>query len=145
MNPPRSWRWPGARSSLLRAAACLAIVLALGGPTPGAVGGCGGDELDREADLESYCSQREQLVCVRRALRREITSGERDDCRRQAIVACRNRSWAPQCSPTERQTRACLNALSSTETLQTPEDELEECQTRALCNAPAADAGAAGP
>ena len=116
-----------------RALAGVLLFLVLAGPTPGAVGSCGGDELDREADLDSYCAEREQLVCVRQALRREITSGQRDDCRRTAIVDCRNRSWAPRCQPTERQTQACLNALRSLDTLNTPDDELEECQTEALC------------
>jgi hypothetical protein len=125
-----------------RAALCALLFALLTGPTSGATGSCGGDELDREADLEEYCQQREQYVCVRQQLRREITVGERDDCRRQGIADCRNRSWAPRCRPTERQTRACLNALASLDTLDTPEDELEECQTEALCaDQPTRDAG----
>jgi hypothetical protein len=129
-----------------RVAACTLLFTLLCGPTPGAVGSCGSDELAREADLESYCAQREQLVCVRQSLRREITIVERDECRRQAIMDCHNRSWAPRCQPTERQTQACLNALSSTDTLNTPEDELEECQTKALCTAePRGDAGIEAP
>lgn len=127
----RSWQ-----RLLARVAGCSLLVLLLSGPTSGAVGSCGGDELGDEADLESYCTEREELVCVRQSLRREITIGERDDCRRQARIDCRNRSWAPDCHPTERQTRACLNALSSLDTLETPEDELEECSSNALCNAP---------
>jgi hypothetical protein len=134
-----------ARAVLARAGMCALLLLVLGGPTPGAVGACGGDELDGEADLDSYCAEREQLVCVRQALRREISTGARDDCRRRAIADCMNRSWAPDCRPTERQTRACLNALSSTDTLDTPEDELEECQSEALCNAaPRGEAGGGG-
>jgi hypothetical protein len=127
-----------------RALAGALLFVVLAGPTPGAVGSCGGDELDREADLDSYCAEREQLVCVRQALRREITSGQRDDCRRAAIAACRNRSWAPRCQPTERQTQACLNALRSLDTLNTPDDELEECQTDALCTAERRDDAAIG-
>jgi len=122
-----------------RALSSVLLFLVLAGPTPGAVGSCGGDELDRDADLDSYCAEREQLVCVRQALRREITSGQRDDCRREAIADCRNRSWAPRCQPTERQTQACLNALRSLDTLNTPDDELEECQTDALCTAERSD------
>ena len=118
-----------------RALVCALLFGLLTGPTSGAVGSCGSDELDREADLESYCAMREELVCVRRQLRREITIGEQDDCRRQARVDCQNRAWAPSCQPTERQTRACINALSSLDTLDTPEDELEECQREALCTA----------
>ena len=125
---------------------CALIFGLLGGPTPGAVGSCGGDELEEPADLASYCSEREQLVCVRRELRHEISIAERDDCRRAAIEACTRRFWPSDCRPSERQTRACLNALRSTDTLQMQESELEECHTEALCTVePSDDAGAGEP
>ena len=92
-----------------------------------------GDDLDGFADIQRYCSQREQLVCVRRNLRKEITNGQRDDCRRAALKQCASRSWAPECHPTEREARACINALSDLDTLKTPEDEIHECSTKALC------------
>jgi hypothetical protein len=117
----------------LRVAAGVALMLLLGGPTPGAVGACGSDELSGFADIQSYCSEREQLICVRRELRKELTHGERDDCRRAAIAACMARSWAPSCHPTERKARACLNALRSLDTVQTPEDQIDECRTSSLC------------
>ncbi|MGD8859655.1 MAG: hypothetical protein PVI30_06575 [Myxococcales bacterium] len=109
------------------------LFLFLGGPTPGAVGSCDADP-DGFADLQAYCQQREELVCVRRSLRKEITIGEREECRRRAIALCAQRTWAPDCRPTERQARACINALFARDTLYTPEDELEECNTEALCN-----------
>lgn len=113
------------------------ITLLLTGPTPGAVGSCGEEHLGEPAELESYCSQRDQLVCVRRNLRRELTNQETDDCRRAAIERCQSRSWAPECQPTQRQARACLNALQSFDTLSTQESELGECSTGALCAIPA--------
>jgi hypothetical protein len=121
------------RELLVRAGFGVLLVLVLGGPTPGAVGSCGNDSLSGQADLQSYCSEREQLVCVRRNLRREITDGERDECRLAAIQQCASRSWAPECRPTERQARACLNALSALETVRTPENKIMECSTKALC------------
>lgn len=131
--------------SALASGALLAI---LSGPTPGAVGSCGGDDLSGPADVVSYCSKREQLICVRRGLRREITSQETDTCRRAAISQCENRSWLPQCQPSERQARACLNALESLDTVNTKESELHECTTAALCGAsfivPQAAGGQAG-
>ena len=121
----------------------MALVLLLAAPGPGAVGSCsGGTNLDRVADLESYCKEREQLVCVRRGLRKELSQGQTNDCRRTAIAQCELRSWSPGCQPTQRQARACLNALRSTDTLHTSEDRIAECKAKALCTAHAApDAG----
>ena len=123
-----------ARGLLGRAVTCALLFLVLGGPTPGAVGSCGSDELDRPADFQSYCLEREQLICVRRGMRREISIAEQHDCRWDAIDFCEAVSdWSPRCQPSERITRACLNALRSLDTLETPEDELEECDDEALC------------
>jgi hypothetical protein len=114
-------------------------------PTPGSVGACGGDSLDEPTDLRSYCEEREQLVCVRRFLRKEITERERDACRWDAIDACALRRFTPECQPTQRQAQTCLNALSSFDTLQTRESELPECNTRALCdNTPSEEAADGG-
>jgi hypothetical protein len=130
---------------VLRALAALGLVLLLAAPTPGAVGSCGsGGELTRFADLQPFCKQSEQLKCVRRALRKELTDQQRDDCRRAAIMQCEQRSWAPGCHPIVRQTRACLNALSALDTLQTKERDIVECNTTALCavaTTPVPDAG----
>lgn len=137
-----SARWPSAegraRGFALRAGVAAGLLLLLGGPTPGAVGSCGGANLDRAADLASYCKERDQLVCVRRQLRKEISIAASNDCRRQAIAQCEMRSWAPGCQPTVRQTRACLNALRSLDTLQTKENQIAECKVSALCSGGAA-------
>jgi hypothetical protein len=119
--------------TLRRIAFSALVLLTLSGPSPGAVGSCGGDELDEPADLQTYCRERDQLICVRRALRKEISDAERDECRRDALIDCDHRSFAPGCEPTERQARACLGALRSLDTLSTPEDQLEECDPEALC------------
>ncbi len=113
----------------------LGLAALLGAPTPGAVGSCGGDDLGQPVDFESYCVEREDLVCVRQWERREITERQRDECRRTARDMCAQRSWLPDCRPTEREARACLNALRSRETLAIPEDEIDECGTDALCGA----------
>jgi hypothetical protein len=105
----------------------------LGGPTPGAVGSCG--EEDEFVELVPYCEEREQLICYRQYLRDELAGGDRglEECRLDAIDACQNRRWAPGCRPTERQARACINALSAVDTLDTPVSEIEECGDQALC------------
>jgi len=115
------------------------------GTTPGAVGSCGGDDLNRVANFDSYCRQREELVCTRRYLRKEITAETRDICRWDAIDACQRRVFPPDCKPSERETQACLRALASFDTLDTPEAEIDECRQKALCQAtPSEQAGAAG-
>jgi hypothetical protein len=126
---------------LLRACFAVGLMALLGGPTPGAVGACGGDQLDEPADLQAYCTERDQLVCVRRSLRKELSYAERDDCRRLAIAQCPDRFWLPECQPTRRQARACLNALRSFDTLHTREDEIEECSPSRLCGIYVPDAG----
>jgi len=122
------------------------IALLISAPTPGAVGSCGSDELAGPADLVAYCTEREELICVRRHERREISVIERDRCRREEIARCSRRYWAPGCAPTKREANACLNALRSLDTLSTLESDLEECQREALCTArPPADAGVDNP
>jgi hypothetical protein len=125
----------------IRAGCAAALVVLLGGPTPGAVGSCGSDDLDNPADLEAYCTERDQLVCVRRSLRGELSQVERDDCRRLAIAQCQDRFWLQGCEPTRRQARACLNALRSFDTLDTREDKIEECSISTLCGIRIVDAG----
>ena len=116
-----------------RSIAAAFFLLFICGPAPGAVGSC--EEVRRLAEPVSYCQQREQLVCWRRYLRGELEGGEREanECRRAAIAQCQYRYWAPDCQPTERQTRTCLNALRSYDTLNTPESEIEQCSVETLC------------
>ena len=118
-----------------RALAWTLLAVLLGGPTPGAVGSCGGEDLSETADLASYCVEREDLVCVRRGARGELSLQGVDKCRRAAREVCARRWWSPECRPTEREARACLNALRSRDTLSTPEDEIDECRVSALCHA----------
>jgi len=109
--------------------------MAIAAPTPGAVGSCGSDDLGEAADFSDYCERREQLICTRRFLRKEITAEARDLCRWEAIDACDRRSFPNDCRPSRRETEACLRALSSLDTLETPEAELSECSRGALCKA----------
>lgn len=116
-------------------------------PTPGAVGSCGKDELAGPADFMSYCQQREELICTRRFLRKEITAQTRDACRWDGVDACARRSFPSDCRPTKRETQACLTALASLDDLNTPDDQIPECNEKALCTATpseqaAQDAGA---
>jgi hypothetical protein len=120
------WNW-----LLLGFGWCLIVA-----PTPGAVGSCGGkDELAEPTDFMSYCQKREELICTRRYLRKEITAETRDACRWDGVDACARRAFPPDCRPTRRQSEACLNALASFDTIDTPETALPECKQKALCTA----------
>ena len=66
-------------------------------------------------------------------------------CSEQRTCAVSERRyWAPGCQPTERQARACLNALRSLDNLETKEDELDECDSEALCGGKPQPADAGG-
>lgn len=119
---------------VLRLCAALGLLLLLGGPTPGAVGSCG-DDLSGFADPDEFCRAREDLTCIRRSLRGDLTEEGRDTCRRQVEALCAQRTFAPDCRPTRRQAEACLNALRARSTVDIKESELDECNTRALCTA----------
>lgn len=118
---------------LVTLAVVLGVAPVLAAPTPGAVGDCGGDDRGAPADLQSYCIEREDLTCVRRWHRNEINETQMNECRYDARETCARRTWSADCRPTERQASACLNALASSDTLDTPEDEIEECSVEALC------------
>lgn len=112
----------------------LLLVPVLVGPAPGAVGGCGcgSDPLDEPVDLEAYCIEREQLVCVREFERGVGSVFDRDDCRREVIDLCSTRSFPRGCSPSKRKASACLNALHARSTLGETVNQLKEC--RDLCD-----------
>ena len=114
------------------------LAMLLLGPTPGAVGSCNQDEEDNRVlnmgdELVDYCQQKEQLICYRRHLREEIDKDEYTECRHEAIRLCETRYWSPDCRPTSRRAEACLRALSSKDTLDTEESEIEECRPNELC------------
>jgi len=112
--------------------AMLGLAL-LTGPSEGAVGSCSDktDPLAGPADAAAYCDEREQLLCLRRYERGELNFPEREDCRRKAVAVCQTREFFPGCAPTERQVRACLDALHSRSTLDRNVGEIKECNS--LC------------
>ena len=128
-----------ARGLLIAFVWCFAVA-----PTPGAVGSCDDSGLSEPVEFSYYCRNREELACVRRYLRKEITERERDDCRWDAVDACRRRDFPSDCQPTKRTAEACLNALRSFDTLETKEDDIEECNTDALCRATPSESDAGG-
>lgn len=121
---------------------CVPLLLA---PTPGATGGCSCDEdpkqerLTTEAEVLEYCREREELVCVRAFERGETSILQRDDCRREAIEVCGRRTFPEGCAPTRRAADACLNALQARSTLDSPVEQLPECDLCAFVEQEPAD------
>lgn len=111
------------------------ILFLLTGPSQGAVGSCsdGSDPLGGPADVQAYCDEREQLVCMRRYERGELNFAEREACRRAAVTVCQNRTFLPGCVPSEREAQACLAALHSRSTLDQTVNQIRVC--RELCDA----------
>jgi hypothetical protein len=117
---------------LILSALIAALIVA---PAPGAVGSCSGDDLDEPADLVSYCTERETLVCVRELMRGERDGYSTNQCRVDGAQRCSRRFWGPSCRPTKREANACLNALRAVDTLETQEKNIAECDRDALCTA----------
>jgi len=120
---------------LLRSLLLLALALLIAAPTPGAVGSCGGDELTEEAEVTSYCQEREQLICERKRRRGDLDDDGAQLCRHEVIELCAKRFWPNDCRPTKRVARACLNALRSLDTLEIKDEtkNIEECKAESLC------------
>lgn len=104
------------RSRLVLGRVGLAVgaFLALGGPSPGHVGGCGGDSADN-ADPDAFCHSKLGLECSRRVARGEFATTEayQAACGAAAIdSACVPYA---SCSLTQTDAQACLDALSATD------------------------------
>ena len=130
MIASRFWTRGRARAALIAFVWCFAVA-----PTPGAVGSCDDSELSEPVEFSYYCRNREELVCVRKFLRKDITETERDECRWDAVDGCKRRDFPSTCHPTKRAAEACLNALRSFDTVETDEEDLKDCNTDALCRA----------
>ena len=131
----------------LRVLFALLLFVFLAGPTPGAIGSCDGEAGDEFADLTEYCLEKEKWICVRQFTRQQAACEDEENvarcridnnaqmqtCRYDSMDICNARSWASNCRPTVRQADACINALSSTQTLDTPVDEIKECDPKRLC------------
>ncbi len=105
----------------LRLAAGAVIFLALGGPAPGNVGGCGTVPV---ADSRGFCVDKRDAECRRDHFAGRIDDVERDQCLREIETRCTGSAWPPGCSPTVDQTEACLTILLRMDLASIPTDEL---------------------
>ncbi len=107
------------------------LFLLLGGPSPGAVGGC--SEEDDSADAAEFCVERKAWECARARARGEIDAAGEQTCRGRINMQCAGAQWACEVPPSTRQTDACINALSDPSRLNESSASIREC---ALCNSP---------
>lgn len=110
---------------ILRVVVVLVMALALGGPTPGRLGGCGADAAGA-VDPHQFCLDYRTTICARNyALNGD--AGEHDRCRGGVSGACAGFNFEAGCFPSQASTQACLGALVDLARLSTPPDLLPEC------------------
>jgi len=108
-----------------RLALGVIVFVLLAGPTPGAVGSCGEEAVDARA--EQFCIDKKYYTC-----QRENGFGRDPTCEREAIFDnCLGHTFPAGCSPSERQTDACINALQQPSGI--PTSAIVECQEATLC------------
>lgn len=94
---------------LLRLGAAVVMFLALAGPAPGNVGGCGSTV--SVANPQQFCVERDYWRCVRDEFGGRITVEERTACIDRVEDGCSAFTWPPGCAPTDGATRACIQLL----------------------------------
>lgn len=120
------------RRVVLRLAAGALALLALGGPSPGYIGGCSG-VAPSAPDAHDYCIQKNGLVCVRDVMSGRITREQFDNICYPAITTrCGGASWGA-CVPNTAQTNACLTALNDASRFSTVDSEIVECNQATWC------------
>ena len=92
----------------LRLGAGVVLFLALGGPAPGNVGGCG---TVSSADARQFCTDKEFWECRRDQFAGRISAEEYDACLAAVTPTCTGFAWPAMCTPTEGQTAACVTIL----------------------------------
>jgi hypothetical protein len=122
------------RRSLLRLAAGVVILLALGGPTPGYIGSCDAGGA-RVADPAQFCVDKRSAECARDLSAMRITMEMYNACSATLLSECNGFNWAAGCSPSPETADACLAALRDPSRLGTLNSEIVECNAASLCGA----------
>ena len=110
------------RSFILRSLAGVVLFLALGGPAPGNVGGCGAT--NAIADPVTHCEEKEFWLC-----RRDQFSGRIDEPTFQACLSridgmCMGNNWPLGCQPSPAQSDACIQLLMRGDLIHLTNEEL---------------------
>lgn len=92
----------------LRLAAGAVLFLALGGPAPGNLGGCG---TVSTADARQFCTDREFWECRRDQFAGRISNEQFNTCVGEVMATCTGFAWPAECAPTQPQADACITIL----------------------------------
>lgn len=105
------------------------MFLALGGPAPGNVGGCGSTAA--LADPVQHCTDFEYWKCRRDQAAMRISQQEFDQCVAMVQTKCSGRVWPAGCYPTPAQSDACITLLRRVDLSNQTTDDLlathDEC------------------
>jgi hypothetical protein len=96
----------------LRLAAGAVLFLALGGPAPGNVGGCG---TVSNADARQFCSDKEFWECRREQFAGRMSTEEFNVCVGAVMATCTGFAWPAECTVTQGQADACVTILQRTD------------------------------
>lgn len=114
---------------MLRVLAGSIMVLALGGPAPGNVGGCGSTAA--VANPGQHCTDFEFWKCRRDQFAGRINNTQFNDCVARVDDTCSAAAWPAGCYPTPAQSNACVLLLQRTDLANLTNDQLlstyDEC------------------
>lgn len=98
-----------ARRWSLRFAGVGVLMLALTGPAPGRVGGCGAST--QGVSASAHCSDKEFWFCRRDQFAGRIDDEQFSTCLSQIATTCSGIAWPVGCEPTPGQSEACILLL----------------------------------
>lgn len=114
MSRPSKW--------ILRALGGAIMALALTGPAPGNVGGCG--STTAVAAPVQFCTDRRAYECLRDHYAERIGDDALRDCLEAIEGACSGFVWPAGCAPTPARARACVELLGNPDLAHIPTPEL---------------------
>lgn len=94
---------------VLRIGAAVVMFLALAGPAPGNIGGCGSTV--SVANPRDFCVERDYWRCVRDHYAGRINDAQRDECIGRVEDGCSAFTWPTGCAPTQSAAQACVQLL----------------------------------
>lgn len=124
------------RTLLVRVALAAGLVLVLGGPTPGYIGGCSTDTAG--VDGAEFCRQFRTRLCARDRAASRIDDAQRDTCLASIPSQCTSFVFPVSCTVTQASADVCYQALVNVERLSTTCEGfttcgIPECVSTTLC------------
>lgn len=113
-SPLRAWA--------IRLAVGAFLAVALTGPAPGDVGGCGSGVAI--ADPVVHCEEKSFWQCRREEFSMRATPEESAACYARIDMMCPGATWPDACEPTPGQSQVCIDLLQSGEYVDIPTPEL---------------------